>query len=259
MSGVSVLSPEPRRITTPGWLDLRLVLGVVLVLAAVLIGATVVSRAGDTRPSVTATRDLEPGTILTAADLRITQIKLSDTDDHVYLRRVQDAIGKSLDRRVSKDELLPAGSVEKVTARTTVALPLASGTAPRLHDGERIELWVSTKSCAAVVLLPDVTVQDVRTTDDGSFGSGSGEQDIVISVTPALSRRVVAALAIDGAQIRAGVLVGGDPTSIPTLGVPSAVAPAPGVVPSAGAPTTGSTVGQLPPDLAACAAVDPVR
>lgn len=251
MSGVSISSPRPRRVAAPGWLDLRLVLGVVLVLAAVLIGATVVSRADDTTASVTATRDLEAGTVLTAGDLRVTQVKLSD-GGHAYLRRISDAVGKSLDRRVSKDELVPAASIETVSARTTVALPLAAGSAPRLRAGERIELWVSTKSCAAVVLLPDVTVQDVRSSDDGSFGSGSGEQDIVISVSPALSRRVIAALAIDNAQIRAGVLVGGDPTPAPSLALPSdsvPAAPASGTVPSA-----SSTVGQLPPDLAACAA-----
>ena len=51
-------SPSPRRITTPRWFDLRLVLGVVLVLAAVALGAALFSRAGDTAPVVTATHDL---------------------------------------------------------------------------------------------------------------------------------------------------------------------------------------------------------
>ncbi len=251
MSRVTAPSPTPRRIATPSWLDLRLVLGVVLVLASVLIGATVVSRASNTRASVTATRDLEPGTILTAADLRITQVQLPAEGKRAYLTHVGDAIGKSLDRRVSRDELVPAAAIAEVTARTTVTLPLAAGAAPRLRDGQRIEVWISTKSCAAVVLLDNVTVQDVRSDSDGSFGNGSGGQDVVISVAPALSHRVVAALAIQDAQIRAGVLVGGRPSIAPTLAAPS-----PSVSPTdvqSGASPTGADAGRLPPDLAACA------
>ncbi|MGI8677357.1 MAG: SAF domain-containing protein [Jatrophihabitans sp.] len=248
-------SPEPRRIATPSWLDLRLVLGIVLVLASVLIGATVVSRASDTHASVTATRDLEAGTILTAADVRVTQVQLPDNGKGVYLDRIEGAIGKSLDRRVSKGELVPSAAVDEVAARTTVTLPLTSGAAPRLHDGQRIEVWVSTKSCAAVVLLPDVTVQDVRSDSEGSFGAGSGGQDVVISVAPALSDRVVAALAIEGAQIRAGVLVGGRPIETPSLGAPSptpSVTPPPTGAPS-DPPVPSNSAGRLPADLAACA------
>lgn len=247
---VAVPSPEPRRIATPSWLDLRLVLGVVLVLASVLIGATVVSRASDTHAAVAATRDLAAGTILHGDDVRIMQVQLPDDGDGVYLGDVGDAIGKSLDRAVSKNELVPAAAVAELAARTTVTVPFASGAAPRLRDGQRIEVWVSTATCASVVLLPDVTVQEVHADSNGSFGNGTGGQDVVISVEPALAGRVIAALAIENAEIRAGVLVGGRlRRNSPTLGAPSPTAP-PTASPSA--PASGSA-GRLPDDLAACA------
>jgi hypothetical protein len=59
------------------------------------------------------------------------------------------------------------------------------------------------------VLLPDVTVQQVHGADAGAFASGGAGQNVVLSVSPQLADRVVGALAIEGATIRAGVLTGG--------------------------------------------------
>ncbi len=55
--------PTPRRVRPPRWLDLRLVLG------SVLLGARVVTAADATGPVWAATGDLAAGTELTADDL----------------------------------------------------------------------------------------------------------------------------------------------------------------------------------------------
>jgi hypothetical protein len=227
-------SPEPRRIATPRWLDLRLVVGVVLVLAAVLVGATVVSRARHTHSIVAARHDLAAGTVLRAADLERVDVQLPDDGKGVYLARVDDAVGRTLDRAVTSGELVPAAAVASARPGTTVTVPFAAGAAPDLRTGQRIKVWVSSSSCASVVLLPDVTVQSVRK-GNGSLSSTSDGQDVVIAVQPDQADRVIAALAIDGAQIRAGVLVGEGPSAASSSAAPSPVA------------------GQLPSDLAACA------
>jgi hypothetical protein len=100
--------------------------------------------------------------------------------------------------------------------RTTVSVPFAADAAPTLTRGQRIVVWLSTPSCPSIVLLPDVTVQDARAADVGIATGGTG-QDVVLSVAPELAQRIVAALAIDDATIRAGVL----------SGAPSATAPLP--------------------------------
>jgi hypothetical protein len=201
-------SPRPRRLTPPRWLDVRLVLGVVLVLGSVLIGAKVVAGARATYAAVAVRHDLAAGTLLSAADLRVAQVQLPGHGSGVYLPAVDDAVGRRLSRPVSAGELLPAGAVTSVSAQTTITVPLATGTAPDLHKGDRIELWLSTTSCSAQVLLPDVTVQAVHARG-GSLSEGGGEgQDVVISVAPRLADRVMGALAIDESQVRAGVLVG---------------------------------------------------
>jgi SAF domain len=217
MSGVTIASPPPapppsptpRRIATPRWLDLRLVLGIVLVLASVLLGARIVSGARHTYPRVTVRHDLAAGTVLSAADVRLAQVQLPDHGRGAYLGRLQDAVGRQLTRAVSGGELLPAAALAQVRPQTTVTVPLAAGAAPQLRKGQRIELWVSAAGCSSVVLLPDVTVQALHADAGGSFDSGTGGQDVVISVEPPLADRVITALAIDQAHIRAGVLVGG--------------------------------------------------
>jgi hypothetical protein len=216
-------SPSPRRIATPSWLDLRLVLGVALVLGSVLLGAKVVSGARHTYPRVAARHDLAAGTILTARDLQLSRVQLPGQGAGVYLADVARVVGHQLSRPVSAGELVPSGALTRVPARTTVTVPLATGSAPDLRKGQRIELWVSASGCPSQVLLPDVTVQAVRTDTGGSFSEGDGGQDVVISVAPALADRVVRALGFDSVQLRAGVL----------LGPPVASAPLPDLAPCA--------------------------
>lgn len=202
-------SPRPRRLTTPSWLDIRLVLGIALVLGSVLIGAKIVSSASRTYPRVAARHDLAAGSVLSAGDLTLAHVQLPDHGRGVYLARLDDAIGKRLSRAVSAGELVPAGAVGTVPAQTTLTVPLPRGSAPDLRKGERIELWVSSSACASVVLLPAVTVQAVHVDARGSFGGGTDDgQNVVIGVAPELADRVIQALGLEDAQLRAGVLVG---------------------------------------------------
>jgi hypothetical protein len=219
MSVVEFPSPAARRISRPRWLDLRLVFGIVLVLAAVLIGANVVASARHTDKELAVTHDLAAGTTLRAADIEAVDAQLPDTA-HVYVSDRAKAVGKVLGRSLTKGELLPSGALGTPTARTTVNVPFAADAAPKINRGQRIIVWLSTKSCPSVVLLPDVTVQDVRAADAGSFASGGAGQDVVLSVSPDLAKRVAAALAIEDVTIRAGVLTGvapAAPTTLPAL------------------------------------------
>ncbi|MEO8889876.1 MAG: SAF domain-containing protein [Jatrophihabitantaceae bacterium] len=203
---MSLSSPNPKRVKTPSWFDLRLVAGVVLVLASVLIGAKVVSGADHTHRLVAVTHDLAAGSTLRAADVRLVAVQLPGRGEGVYLADTSRAVGRQLNRALGRGELLPAAALGERTAATTLSVPFEAGNAPPLQSGERIEVWVSTKTCPSVVLLADVTVQDVRVSDQ-HIGS-SGGQDVVVGVSATLAARVVAALARDGAVLRAGVLTG---------------------------------------------------
>jgi hypothetical protein len=197
-------SPSPSRVRTPRWLDARLVGGLVLVLAAVLIGAKDVSGAQHTRRVLALTRDLAAGATLRTGDLTHVDVRLPSNG--VYLADQDKAVGRQLNRPLGKGELIPANALARPAESTTISIPLQARDAPQLRRGERVEIWLSTPACSSVVLLSDVTVQDVHAGSD-AIGAGVG-QDVVLTVSPQLADRAVAALADKDAVIRAGVLTG---------------------------------------------------
>jgi hypothetical protein len=203
---VTLPSPSPRRVHTPSWFDLRLLVGIALVLGSVLVGATVVSGAHHTYRMVAVTHDVAAGARLQDGDLTTVEVRLPDHGDGVYVRTPHDAVGHELNRALSRGELVPVAALGTAPATTRLSVPLDAGRAPALHSGQRVELWLSTKTCASVVLLRDVTVQGVHA-DSSGIGAGPG-QDVVVDVSSALADRVVAALALQDSVIRAGVLSG---------------------------------------------------
>jgi hypothetical protein len=207
MSGVTVSSPVPRRVKKPSWLDPRLLLGIVLVLGSVLAGARVVASADRSYPMLTVNRDLAAGSLLTAAELTSVRIRLPARGRALYVSRTDDAVGKPLNRALTRGELVPLAALGTPAALTTVTIPFPADAAPTVAAGQRVEIWLSTKTCRSTVLLADVTVQAVHAAGGGSFSSGGG-QNVVVSLSPPLAGRVVDALAQDGAAIRAGVLSG---------------------------------------------------
>src|SRR3954471_7193921 len=102
--------PVPRRVRPPRWLDLRLVLGVLLVLGSVLLGARVVFAADATVPVWAAAGDLAAGTVLTADDLVAVDVRLDDAAD-AYLATTATPGGRTLSRAVSAGELLPRSTL----------------------------------------------------------------------------------------------------------------------------------------------------
>lgn len=200
-------SPSPRRVRTPRWLDLRLVVGVALVLGSVLLGARVVSGADHTYQVLSVSHDLAAGTVLSDSDVQPVRVRLPDHGRGVYLDADTAVAGKQLNRALGRGELLPAAALGSPDPSTTITVPFASGAAPKLRAGERIVVWLSTRACPSTVLLGEVTVQSVADSSGSAFGSGGG-QNVVVAVPPALAQRIVTALAFDSPVIRAGVLAG---------------------------------------------------
>jgi hypothetical protein len=207
-------SPTPRRIRSPKWLDVRLIAGIGLVLVSVLIGVKVVTSADKTDRVWAASHDLAPGAVLRAGDLAAVAVRLPDPSARYFLAAT-DLIGQTLTRQLDAGELLPRSAVGASGIGTTVVVPLGDDNAPKILAGQRITVWVSTKSCPAAVVLADVTVQDVQSARGGSFAAGGA--DIIVRVSAEQALRVIQALALDGGVLRAGVLHGAQSTSTTAL------------------------------------------
>ena len=159
-------SPVPRRVRPPRWLDLRLVLGVLLVLGSVLLGARVVTGADATVPVWSAGGDLAAGTVLGADDLVAVPVRLDDVAGQ-YLATSTRPEGRLLGRAVRAGELLPRSALEEATGLVQLALPVQAGyVPPGLTRGQVVDVYA----------VADPAV--------GATGQTGGDVDLVVSAAP---------------------------------------------------------------------------
>ena len=159
-------SPVPRRVRPPRWLDLRLVLGVLLVLGSVLLGARVVTGADATVPVWSAGGDLAAGTVLGADDLVAVSVRLDDVAGQ-YLATSTRPEGRVLGRAVRAGELLPRSALEEATGLVQLALPVQAGyVPPGLTRGQVVDVYA----------VADPAV--------GATGQTGGDVDLVVSAAP---------------------------------------------------------------------------
>ena len=210
---VTISSPVSRRLRPPSWFDLRLVGGVVLVLVSLLVGIKVVGAADHTQRVWAAAHDLAPGTILQSADLKSVPARLPDGAGS-YFSASTPVIGQTVNRQTRAGELLPRSAVGDTPSGNVMVIPLGDDSAPKIAQGQRIDVWVSTTRCPTALVLSAVTVQGVQPTHSGSFAAGGGV-DIAVQVNGDQAQRVIAALALSAGVLRA-VLVN-QPSTQPVL------------------------------------------
>lgn len=198
------VSPAPTRFRAPSWLDLRLLLGIALVLGSVVLGARVMASADERSAVWRTTHALAAGTVLTGDDLEIARVQLGDTDG--YLPAAESAVGRVATHDIGPGELLAYSAVDDAPPGTTLTIPVASLNAPAIERGARVAIWVSTQVCTAAVVLPEAAVQAVA--DDRGGFSAASQIGVVVRVEADLALRVVRALDLPDAVIRIGVLDG---------------------------------------------------
>jgi len=197
-------SPKANRLATPGWLDGRLVLGVLLVLVSVVVGARVLSSADRSQTVWAAARDLAPGSVLTADDLHRTRVRLFGGDTKRYVSGGAP-VGYVLRRGVGADELLPYFALVKPTDDVPyrlVTVPVARGhLPPGLTAQQQVDVYVSPQTkagAAAVATPPRLVVRNVtvvqRPKSSGFTGGATTEESIVLRLRPTEVPLVLAAM-----------------------------------------------------------------
>ena len=211
-------SPRASRLATPGWLDGRLVLGVLLVLVSVVVGARVLSSADRSTAVYAVTGDLAAGTVLDAADLKQVRVRLFDNADS-YVAGSAPPVGYVLRRALGAGELLPKRALSapvEVDFRE-VTVPVEVGHLPlELARGAQVDVWVTPEAAGkqeaapaegadpatpdelalrgAQLVLQGVTVQDVQR-EGGAF-SGSTSLPVVLQVRPGDVAGLVSAMSL---------------------------------------------------------------
>jgi len=232
-------SPPARRIRQTSWLDLRVIVGIVLVLVSVVLGARVVSAADASVQVWAVSRDLAAGTTLAGDDLRPVRVRLLSDADR-YVRATAALTGRTLTRPVGAGELLPRAALTSAPAGRVISLPVPLLHAPdSLRRGQLIDVFATTKSTTGNAtstterVLAGVPVQAVRLPRSGLSGSGA-EYAVLIRVPVESVKRVVAA--IRTAEIDIVVVTGPAPTPgsdpAPETAPPQGASPPPTPSPS---------------------------
>ena len=149
-------APTPRRLSRPRWLNVRVVGGIVLVIAAVVIGARVIGGSARTIGVWAADRDLAAGTVLSEGDLSTTEVDLGNNADLYLTPDVASPIGLTVVTPLRAGELLAASAVEEPASGRVVAVGVEpNNMPPGVGHGSIIDLYLTTRGCGRHRRRPD--------------------------------------------------------------------------------------------------------
>lgn len=232
-------TPPANRLKPPSWLDGRLVVGVVLVLASVVVGAKVVASSGHFDQVWAASHDLAPGSTLTKGDLVSVKVRFHDHGGGYYSAAGKSLVGRTTIAPLSAGQLIPVAAVPAQPPAQTrlVTVPVAKLHMP--HDGDlqgkQVDLYVTVKSTvgqprqAPQLVLANVPVADVIAQSSLADAGNSG---VVLQVPVEYVNAVVAAVESGSIDV---VRVPSD--NVAAAPSPGPFTPSPSVAASPGATT----------------------
>ena len=169
-------SPRGGRWRRPAWKDPRMAGGVVLVAAAVALGAWAVDAAADTTRVYVLSQDVAPGADL-AADGVLTVVEAHPgTDAYVEAGHLPD--GAVATRSMRKGELLATAAVNsgQEQALRPVVLNVASNLPASTKVGDYVDLWIVPKEGVAGGPAAQVPATAQAGQDGQTAQSGQGDQ-----------------------------------------------------------------------------------
>ena len=193
-------APSATRLKSPSWLDGRLVIGVVLVLLSVVVGAKIISSSQRYDVMWAASRDIAPGTTLIKSDLVQVNVRFKDHGALYISAAGASPVGRVTVSPLANGQLIPLVAVPSTPplAVRLVTIPVAKLHMPRGNDlhGVQVDLYITPKTlngqpqAKPQLVLANVTIAD--TIVDSSLGSSDGS-GVVLSVPVAFVDAVVAA------------------------------------------------------------------
>lgn len=177
------------RVRPPSWRDPRLLIGIVLVLASVAVGARVVTMAAQAEPYFVATRDLTPGDVVGPHDLRVVHARLdAAAGAHLSADRPL-APGLLVRRPVGSGEIVPLAAVgdgSDLRVRP-VGVPLTRPLPAAVRKGAAVDVWVGQRSGdparpfgPPTLLTAGVTLADVQQADPGMGTADAGHVQVLV-------------------------------------------------------------------------------
>ncbi|MFX0539217.1 SAF domain-containing protein [Ornithinimicrobium sp. Y1847] len=192
-----------RRLQPPSWRDLRLIVGLLLVLLSIAGGVRLVSALDDSMPVYAAARDLLPGQPVTEDDLVAVPVRMGPAMAHYVDAGGTLAPGTYLTRSVSVGELVPASSLgsARQALDKAVNVPVEPVAARTLSAGSVVDVWVSKRDRSVPgeafedpqLLLAGAVVDHVPG-DTSGLGAGLGRSAVQVVVPAERVGQVVGAV-----------------------------------------------------------------
>jgi Flp pilus assembly protein CpaB len=169
----TALSSRVHVLRRPRRIDLRAVMGLLLLLVAVVGSLSFWSASSNTRPVLVAARDLPAGATLNASDLAIARVRV---DDAIYqaavpAEQMASVVGKALADPLHAQQLLVRAQISNQPPLGPDQMALTIGISPesavggQLRPGDAVQVLLTTnKGTPAVhtmVVLPRATIYDV--------------------------------------------------------------------------------------------------
>jgi hypothetical protein len=216
--------PTAVRLRQPSWRDTRLVVGVVLVLLSMAIGAKVISAADDTVPMYAAAARLVPGQPVAQSDVKRVDVRLGADRSRYVVADHGIAPGTFALREVRAGELLPTsalGTRADIDLKP-VSVPVDTSAATQIAAGSIVDVWVNARIASSAVekygnpvkTLEAAPVVRIPEASGSGLGSSSGKVAVQIMVPEAGVQQLIAAID-QGAKITL-VPVPGSPTKAST-------------------------------------------
>jgi hypothetical protein len=221
----SPVSPPARRLPRGRLFDARLLAGIALVLASVVVGARVFVGAAHTVAVWQAVADLAPGEQLTASMVQPVEVSLGAAQQFYVSAAHPLPVGYVVVRPVGRDELLPFAALAPAGASPdtrTVAVPVQVGHFdPGLGAGQVVDVYAtprtaggSSASGPSRLVLAGATVSG-RSGGSAAF-TGDGSTVTVLLVVPAADVvtlvGAVESANIDLVEVPAGARAGSPPS-----------------------------------------------
>jgi hypothetical protein len=140
------------------WRDVRLWLGLVLVLASVISANWYVNRIGHRSFAVVTQHDLAQGSVIEEADIALVPVAVPQG-----VKVITDAtqvLGSIAARDVAAGELISANAVggSVPDASRVVSVAIRAGRLPSLQHGQRVDVWMTPSSDGAQMPGPSELV-----------------------------------------------------------------------------------------------------
>lgn len=198
-------------------LDLRIVLGVLLMLVAVLGGTSLIRSAQERTPVLLAAGAVQPGEMIEASDLRVAEVSLPVGVAYLPASMRGEIVGQVAAEPLSEGKVLSPGSVSTAaplapgTVAITLLLPAESALGGDVRAGDRVavisspgpEQSAAGEGAPTTILFTEVPVLSVR---QASTAEGQG---LLVTLTLRLEEARALAEARARGRIDLALLAGG--------------------------------------------------